>query len=149
MHENEKEFLLFYMDQCWQEMRHLENLRERITLMLVTIATATIGFMIQQKFSSETFPLPLIVIGIGIFGILATLKIFQVHQMAQRRLDNWYTYLKECCGDDAKILELRDEADAKNRLEFPMIRQLPHNYIWTGIHAFIVIAGFLLLSRYK
>ncbi len=149
MNENEKEFLLFYMDQCWQEMRHLENLRERITLMLVTIAMATIGFAIQQKFAAETFPLPFLVIAIGFFGCLATLKLFQVHQMAQRRLDNWYKYLRDSCGEDAKILDLRDEADAKNREEFRVLGQIPHNYIWTAIHALLILSGVYLLTRYK
>ncbi len=48
--ENEKDFLKFYIERTWEEMRHIENLRERVTILVITVASAIVGFIIQQKF---------------------------------------------------------------------------------------------------
>jgi hypothetical protein len=149
MNENEKEFLKFYIEQSWEEMRHIENLRERITILVITVASAISGFIIQQKFTIETKPFVLFIIMLGVFGLLMTLKLFQIHQMAQNRLDKWYLYLESQCGNDPQILKLRRQADLENKKKFIYIARIPHNYFWSAIHVFIVAAGIFLFSMYQ
>jgi uncharacterized membrane protein YjfL (UPF0719 family) len=148
MNENEKEFLKFYMEQSWEEMRHIENLRERVTILVITVASAIFGFIMQHKFTIETKPFVWFVILLGVFGLLMTLKLFQIHQMAQNRLDMWYLYLESHCGNDTQILKLRRQADNENKKQFFYIARLPHNYFWSAIHIFIVFVGFYLFSMY-
>jgi hypothetical protein len=145
---NEKDFLKFYMEQTWEEMRHIENMRERVTILVVTVASAIVGFIIQQKFSIETKPFVGFVIILGVFGVLMTLKLFQIHQMSQKRLDKWYLYLESFCGNDPQILKLRREADRENKKDFFYIVKIPNNYFWSAIHLFIVGAGFFLFTMY-
>lgn len=146
--ENEKDFLKFYMEQTWEEMRHIENMRERVTILVVTVASAIVGFIIQQKFAIETKPFVWFVIILGVFGLLMTLKLFQIHQMSQKRLDKWYVYLESFCGNDPQILKLRREADKENKRDFFYIVKIPHNYFWSAIHLFIVGAGIFLFTMY-
>lgn len=148
MNKNEKEFLMFYMEQTWEEMRHIENLRERVTILVVTVASAIVGFIIQQKFAIETKPFVWFVIILGVFGLLMTLKLFQIHQMEQKRLDKWYVYLESFCGNDPQILKLRNQADKENKKQFFYIKKLRHNYFWSAIHFFIVFAGIFLFTMY-
>lgn len=148
MNENEKDFLTFYMEQTWTEMRHMENLRERITILVVTVASAIVGFVIQQKYALETKPFVWFIVALGVFGLLMTLKVFQIHQMAQKRLDKWYLYYESFCGDNPQILKLRNLADKENRKDFFYIAKLPHNYFWSAIHIFIVVAGIILFTMY-
>ena len=148
MSENERAFLMFYMEQTWEEMRHIETLRERLTIIVVTIATATVGFVMQQKYAPETYPLAYLVIALGIFGYLGSLKLFQIHQMGQRRLEKWYRHLLGEEGEAAKILEIRDEADKENNKQFPIISTVRHNYLWATIHILIIIAGIFLMQKY-
>ncbi len=145
INKEEKEFLLFYMEQTWEEMRHLENLRERVTILVITLVTAIAGFVIQQKFSVESKPLIWFIIVLGLFGLFMTLKIFQIHQRGQRRLDKWYNYLEQYCGDNPQILLLKKKADDENKKEFRIISRIPHNFFWTGLFIFIIVAGILLL----
>lgn len=147
MTENEREFLMFYMEQTWEEMRHIETLRERLTIIVVTIATATVGFVMQQKYALETYPLAYFVIALGIFGYLGSLKLFQIHQMGQRRLEKWYRHL---LGNETEpmILQIRDEADKENSEKFPIISTVRHNYLWATIHILIVMAGIFLVRKY-
>jgi uncharacterized membrane protein YjfL (UPF0719 family) len=146
--ENEKDFLKFYMEQTWEEMRHIENMRERVTILVVTVASAIVGFIIQQKFAIETKPFVWFIIILGVFGLLMTLKLFQIHQMSQKRLNKWYNYLESFCGNDPQILKLRRQADVENKKDFFYIVKIPHNYFWSAIHLFIVGAGFFLLTMY-
>lgn len=148
MNENEKDFLKLYIEQTWEEMRHLENLRERVTILVITVASAIVGFVIQQKFTSETKPLVWFVIMLGIFGLFMTLKVFQIHQMSQKRLDKWYAYFESFCGNDPQILKLRKLADKENRKDFFYVAKIPHNYFWSLIHIFIVSAGIFLFTMY-
>lgn len=148
MDENEKDFLKLYIEQTWEEMRHLENLRERVTILVITVASAIVGFVIQQKFTVETKPLVWFVIMLGIFGLFMTLKLFQIHQMSQKRLDKWYAYFESFCGDDPQILKLRRIADKENKKDFFYIAKIPHNYFWSLIHIFIVVAGIFLFTMY-
>jgi hypothetical protein len=148
LNETEKEFLMFYMEQSWLEMRHLETLRERITFAVITLSAAILGFAIQQRFATETKPFAYCVIGLGLFGCLATRKLFEIHQGAQGRLDTWYEYLSDHCGSDSQVLKLRDAADAKTKAKFPIVSTIKHNYVWSAIHWFIAAAGFLLLIQY-
>ena len=148
MNENEKDFLKFYMEQTWEEMRHIENLRERVTILVVTVASAIVGFIIQQKFAIETKPFVWFVIILGIFGLLMTIKLFQIHQMDQKRLDKWYLYYESFCGEGPQILKLRNLADKENKKDFFYVAKLRHNYFWSAIHIFIVAAGIFLFTMY-
>lgn len=148
INNNEKDFLNFYMEQTWEEMRHIENLRERVTILVVTVASAIVGFVMQQKFAIETKPFVWFVILLGVFGLLMTLKLFQLHKMSQKRLDKWYKYYEGFCGDNPQILELRKQADKENKEEFSFIAPMRHNYFWSAIHIFIITAGIVLFTMF-
>jgi hypothetical protein len=102
----------------------------------------------QQKFADETKPFVWFIILLGIFGLLMTLKLFQLHQMDQKRLDKWYKYYESFCGDTPQILKLRDQADRENKSDFFYIARMRHNYFWSAIHIFIVAAGIVLLTMF-
>lgn len=144
MNDNDFEFLKFYMEQTWEENRHLENLRERVTILVITLASAIIGFIVQQKFAPETKIFNSIVILLGLFGFLMTKKIFQIHQRGQKRLDKWYDYLKQSSTTNAQLLALRDLADSENEAEFPQISKLKHNLFWASLNLSIAIIGVFL-----
>jgi len=145
MTDREEKFIFFYMEQTWNEMRHLENLRERVSVLIFTIASIILGFVVQQKLVPETRFMVWLVIALGVVGMVMGLKIFEIHQMGQNRLNKWTKYLEENCGDSPKILVLRREADKKNRKAFKYISWIPHNYFWTSLHFFIVVLGIVML----
>jgi heme/copper-type cytochrome/quinol oxidase subunit 4 len=149
MNQNEKDFLLFYMEQTWEEMRHLENLRERVSVLILTIASIIAGFVVQQKFAPETELMIWFIIVLGVVGVFMGLKIFQIHQMGQKRLNKWNDYLVTQCGESPKILELKREADLENKKEFKLVSKIPHNFFWTTIYGFIIIIGIIMLTMIK
>lgn len=149
MNKREEDFLFFYMGQTWEEMRHLENLRERVSVLILTITSIIAGFVVQQKFAPETKVMIWIIIVLGVIGVFTGLKIFQIHQMGQRRLNKWNKYLESECGENPKILELRKEADKENKKAFRLVRYVPHNFFWTAIYSFIIAIGIIMLTMVK
>ena len=149
MDNKEYQFLLFYMEQTWNEMRHLENLRERVTVLIITIVSISIGFVVQQKFSPDTKVLIWLIILLGLLGICISLKLFQLHQMGQKRLDKWYSYMEKNCGESPEILKLRKDADQENKNDFKILSKIPHNYFWTTINIFIICMGLFMLTMLK
>lgn len=149
MNEREEKFMFFYMEQTWNEMRHSEVLRERVSVLILTIASVISGFIIQQGFTNGTKLMMWFLIILGVVGVLMVWKLFQIHQMGQKRLDKWYEYLESNCGDTPKILLLRKEADLINRKNFRIIANIPHNFFWLTIHFFIIVIGILMLTMSK
>jgi|GEM_PF-3753391 len=149
MNDREEKFMFFYMEQTWNEMRHLEDLRERVSVLILTIASIISGFIVQQGFSNETKIMMWFVIVLGVVGVLMVWKLFQIHQMGQKRLDKWNEYLENNCGSSPKILTLRREADLTNKKNFWIIAKIPHNVFWLIIHFFIIGIGILMLTMAK
>jgi hypothetical protein len=116
--------------------------------MIVTICVAIVGFVMQQKFALETKPLIYFIITLGFFGLLMTLKQYQIHQMDQKRLDKWYSYYESYCGENSMILKLRAKADIENKKDFFYIKWIRHNYFWSFIYVFIMASGFFLLTYF-
>lgn len=145
INSTEKEFIKFYMEQTWIEMRHLETLRERVTFLVVTLSIAIIGFSINQGLKEESWIFSALIIALGLFGLLMTLKIYSLHNLDQKRLDHWYDYLKKFCGNDPQVIKIRDAADEKSKSEQSFFEKLSHHFYWSGIHIFVIIAGIIIL----
>lgn len=149
MNKQEEQFLFFYMQQSWEEMRHLENLRERVSVLILTIASIIAGFVVQQEFEYSTKIMAWIIIALGIVGIAMSLKIFQIHQMGQKRLNKWYEYLEKQCGENPQILALKREADKENKSDFKILSKIPHNVFWTILNVSIIVLGIVMLNLVK
>lgn len=133
------------MEQTWIEMRHLETLRERVTALVVTLSTAIIGFSINQGLKAESWIFASLIIALGIFGLLMTLKIYSLHNLDQNRLNHWYKYLIKFCGTDPKVIRLRNIADKKSKAKQSIFGKISHHFYWSGIHIFVIIAGIIVL----
>jgi len=87
--DRENEFLLFYIQQEWDEMRHIEQLRATISSLIIPLVTLTAGFVVQQDFKSGTEILAFFIIVLGLFGAIMTRKLYEIHQAGQERLDSF------------------------------------------------------------
>jgi hypothetical protein len=46
--DKEYQFLTFYMQQTWEEMRHTEQLRATVSSLIIALTTLLAGFIVQQ-----------------------------------------------------------------------------------------------------
>lgn len=158
MTDNEKELLKLYIEQTWLEMRHVEELRSQVSSTLITLNSAILGFIIQQKLGDYTEYMALLVIFLGMYGILFTYKQYVLHSWDQTRLNKWNEYWNQECGLDSKVLEIRYNADREHTKNFPFFSggvmteegefkegKIKSHWFWTGIHLFVAILGLTIL----
>ena len=85
--KDEFTFLMFYMKETNQEMRHIEQLRATVSSLVIALTTFIIGFIVQQNFKEGTAILAIFIIVLGLFGAVMTRKLYEVHQFCQHRLN--------------------------------------------------------------
>jgi hypothetical protein len=78
----EVDVLLKLYDEQWTQVRHLENQRATVTNLIVVIASAIIGLIVQQGLSVEILPVSLLLIVLGVYGALSC--------------DNYYERIQVC-----------------------------------------------------
>ena len=142
--EQEYEFLMFYMKETWEEMRHTEQLRATVSSLIMTLAALVGGFIVQQKFTKGTLILSIFLILLGLFGAIMVRKLYQLHQGDQARLNQWYAYLQEKMPE-AEVIKRRDLGDRVHKDDFFLMSKIPHNYFWMAFHLLIALEGVVML----
>jgi hypothetical protein len=82
--------LMGFIHEHWEEMRHIENQRATMANLILTLAAALIGLIANFKISQNTLLLSLALVFLGIYGWIATAKLYERHQFDQNRLYKWY-----------------------------------------------------------
>jgi hypothetical protein len=137
---NETDVLLRYCDEAREEMRHIENQRATITNMSILITSVVIGYISQQKLEIALIPVSSLMIFLGVYGIIFTSKLYERHQFAQNRIDQWTNQIDKL-APKSNLLKLRDIADKEHASQFPRISKVRLNRLWMMLHAVIMFTG--------
>ena|SRR6185503_6248759 len=81
----EVDVLLKLYDEQWTRVRHLENQRATVTNPIVVIASAILGFIVQQGLSVEILPVSLLLVVLGVYGALTSEKYYERIQLCIKR----------------------------------------------------------------
>ena len=71
------EILVSIMEQQLSQAKQSEDQRANITNIVVLIAAAIQGGLTQTGFTKNVLPLTITLIAIGIFGVVATAKLYE------------------------------------------------------------------------
>lgn len=127
-------------------VRHVEVQRSTITSVMITLSGALLALMASQWRDGRTphWGLSLILILVGILGGVLTAKLYELYVEHKERAR---TFRKALAGriPDARIEELKQEADFRWKAEFPWLRPLPLHALWLGPHFVTTSLGFLTL----
>lgn len=143
----EEKFLFFYMQESWGDMRHVEDLRHKVSVIILAISTALIGYLVsigngEKIIEISNIYISIFIIILGFFGFLKTRKLYQLHQQDQARLNEWYNYIDKKWGGE--VNSIKQIGDLKNQKQFWIISKFPHNHFWSILHLSISYIGFIL-----
>jgi hypothetical protein len=124
----------------WTEMHHIEAQRATITNIIIVITSVIVGFIVQQKASLGLLPVPILLVVLGLYGILITIKLYEGHHLAQIRCNHWYTRIDEL-HPNARFMQLRDAADAEHKSKYPRMSKFRLHWLWVALHAAIALLG--------
>lgn len=134
------EFLSRNMEENWLLARQAEDRRATIAMVNLILASAAQGIFAFIGLNLKTLPLALWLIVLGIYGIAASMKLYersQFHILRARklrsRLDEFYP--------DAQVENLYRAAEKEQQMRYPVMMHVRLNNLWIGLHVLIAIAG--------
>jgi hypothetical protein len=141
----ETEVLLFFCGQYWEEIRHTEKQRAMLANLIILIASGVLGLSLQQGLSRAVIPLAALMIVLGLYGTITTLKLHERYSFLQARLDCFYKHIDQL-HPDAQFLNLRARADEEHKKQFPFLEWIHVYWLWLLIHILISVGGIILLA---
>ena len=135
-------FLTCNMKENWQLAREAEEKRFLLATMNLLLAAALQITLAFTGFHRQVLPVTCWLMLIGIYGIVASLKLYersQFHILRARKLraklDNLYP--------DADLEQLFQEAEKEQKQAYPLLRRTRLNNIWIALHTLIILLGMI------
>jgi len=144
MVNDDTQVLLNFCDQYWDEIRHTENQRATLTNLIILIASAIVGLIVQKGLGRGFLPLAILLILLGVYGAAMTLKLYERYNFLQTRLEHFYRYIDEL-HPNSKFLHLRSAAEVEHKGQFPKLAKVRVHHLWLALHVAISVSGVVLL----
>jgi hypothetical protein len=139
----EVDVLLKLYEEQWTQVRHLENQRATVTNLIVVIASAILGFIVQQGLSVEIIPVSLLLIVLGIYGALTSEKYYERIQLCIKRstvfrdqVDKTYPKMN--------LAQIMKEFNVQHKERFPRLSKISLRSLWFSLHLAIALGGLTL-----
>lgn len=136
--------MLAYWREHREQMRQSENQRAALTNYILVIVAALTGFLVQQGFKPVTWPLPVLIIVVGVYGAVTAAKY---HERADYHLTQARTLTTILVEYDA-LPDSRARLDAARRTHaaaYPHLHRIRLHHLWTCLHVVIAAYGVTLL----
>jgi hypothetical protein len=140
---NDTDVLLKVYDEQRAQARQSEDQRATITNIVLVIASIILGFVSQNGFVFGSLPLMFLLIIIGLYGAIASEKLYERFQFHRIRSSFIRKRLDEL-SSKAYVLKLLNDADNAHQKEFPRLSRLRLHHLWLSLHIAITITGIVL-----
>jgi hypothetical protein len=136
--------VLAYWSEQRDQLRQSESQRAVLTNYILAIAAALSGLVVQQRFRTQTLPLSVLVVLIGLYGALATAKYHErasYHLSQARALTRALVQSGDLPDNKALLDRFRDEHYRENS----WLYRVRLHWLWTGLHLGVAAWGLVLI----
>jgi len=141
--EDDTQVLIEFCKQCWVEAKQSEDQRATLTNIILGVASAVTVLIAQKGLAKDTLPLSVLLIVLGIYGAVASEKLYERHQMHSTRASVYRERIDEL-HPNAQLLVRRSEAFKRHDPNFPKLSKIRLHYLWLTLHSLIALAGLIL-----
>ena len=134
-----KALLKLYREERTQG-RQSETQRSTIANFIITISAVVLGFLVQKGFTMESLPLAILLIGLGIYGAVISVKLYERWEYHMRRAKCWRTRVDEL-NPDAGIERCRKKARKEQKEKHPILWKIKLHWLWLILHISIALSG--------
>ncbi|NEQ52610.1 MAG: hypothetical protein F6K11_21135 [Leptolyngbya sp. SIO3F4] len=138
---NSIETLLFLYKEQTEQARHHEQQRATITNYVLVVAGAALGLLSIDGFSGN-LPVGVFLIGLGIFGCIASAKHYERNRYHSRMARAYRRKIEEV---DANAKIDRDNVRDEQKSKFPVLEKLGLFRLWMLFHVFISALGLIII----
>ncbi|GLV58030.1 hypothetical protein KDH_48640 [Dictyobacter sp. S3.2.2.5] len=136
------DILISVAEQEFAQAKQSEDQRANITGLVIVVASAIQGGLTQTGLTKSALPLTLMLIAIGAFGMLASIKLYERFRRHVRLKFKIRQRLEELYPD-TRLQALLDLTRQEQQKDFPFLRGVRLYLIWVWLHGFIVILGII------
>jgi hypothetical protein len=140
---DETDVLLKFFDEDWRQVRQSEDQRTAFSNIVLLIASAVFGFLTQYGLTRNAVPLTVLLIVLGIFGGIASEKLYERSKLHMELAWAWRRRLSEL-HPDIQLDRLTGEAEEIHRKRFPRLFGLHLHFVWLTLQVSIAVAGLIL-----
>ena len=135
-------FLKLYEEQ-WIQVRHLEDQRATATNFIVVIASAMLGFIVQQGLSVAILPVSLLLIVLGIYGALTSEKYSERIQLCIKRSTVFRDQIDKI-QPEMNLAQIMKAYDVQHKERYPRLSRIGLRSLWLFLHLAITLGGIAL-----
>lgn len=140
---NDSDVLLKFFDEDWRQVRQSEDQRTAFSNIVLLIASAIFGYLTQHGLSVDTLPLTILLIALGLYGGVASEKLYERSKLHMELAWAWRDRLNEL-HPNIQIDRLKKEAEAINHKRFPRLHRLHLHHVWLALDLSIALGGLIL-----
>jgi hypothetical protein len=133
-------FLLCNMQENWQLSREAEEKRFRLSIVNVFLATALQVTIILIGLHRQSVLLSCWLALIGIYGVVANLKLYERSQFHIARARKLRAKL-DALHPDSELEHLFQHAEQEQKRAYPLLMNMRLNTLWTILHTLIAVLG--------
>ena len=133
------------LTRAWQEnlasMRQMDAQRTTLSNIIFVIAAAATGLLIKHDTTSVGWQAALALLIIGVFGIIAVLKLYERHQLYKTRA--------EACLQEVSqgTFDLLKDTETVHEKEHKFLSGQKLYELWVMLHVLIALVGACVLVR--
>jgi hypothetical protein len=128
------------MQENWRLSREAEEKRFLLATVNVFLATALQVTIVLTGFHRQIVLLSCWLVLIGIYGVVANLKLYERSQFHIARARKLRAELNDLCPD-SELEQLFQRAEQEQKRAYPLLVKVRLNTIWTALHALIGLLG--------
>ncbi|HTK10748.1 MAG TPA: hypothetical protein VL485_26475 [Ktedonobacteraceae bacterium] len=136
------DILIHAADREFSQAKQSEDQRANITGLVVVIASAIQGGLTQTGLNRNALPLTIMLIVMGGFGVLASLKLYERFRRHIRFGSLIHQKLEELYPD-TQLQHLLDQTRIEQQNEFPIVRSIRLYILWIMLHFIISLLGII------
>ncbi|SRR6266496_1833070 len=139
--DEQTKILLHEADVNWAKTKQHEDQRAAITGLIVVIASAIQGGLTQIGFTKSALPLTMTLIVLGLFGILASAKLYERAKLHSDRAKRLRKRIDEL-HPPLQAQALLDSSDEEHYLKYGILAtKIRLHAIWLTLHSMIALLG--------
>jgi hypothetical protein len=140
---DDTDVLLQLYQEDWAQARQSEEQRATLTNIILIIASAALGIVAQNNLTSEMLSLTIPLILLGLYGMVASEKLYERHQFHVERARAYRKRIAEL-HPNLQFDEAKAKAKVLHQKKFPVLHKVRLHYIWTTLHFAIAVLGVVL-----
>ncbi len=135
-------FLLRALEENWILARQAEDKRAVIAHVNIAAAIVANGILALVGFKKNALPFTFLLVILGIYGIIATAKLYERSQYHIHRARKLRARLDELYPD-AQVEILQKNAENEHKMRYPRLIHVRLNIIWLSLHMLIAVLGII------